>query len=793
MTRTIKILLLICFTASVITACGGADERKNAYLEKAKQSIAAGNLDKARIELKNVLQIDPKYSDAYFQLGKIYEQKKDYRQAFGNYSKAAELNPDNFADQAKLGRFYLLLAHDLTKAKEKRDLILKKEPQNIDGLLLKAGIDFFDKKPAEALAISQSIFKRDPAHVENASFLANLYLQKKQPEKAIDVLEKSLAKDKNNIQLTRLLAKVLVSNKKYSKAEKIYQNLLQKKPDDFISYTELAAFYNLTGDKQKAESTLRAAIENKSDSVDRQLTLATYIRAVKGNKAAEAELVALIKKSPAMGKLRISLGTLYVLDKNTDKARQVFKTAVKDFSDDVTGVTSRIALASLYMQAKQKDEALKELHDAIAIAPNNPKVNLLLAKIDISNKAYQNAVIALRVVVKEDPANVDAYFLLAATHQALGEKEQAKAVLNNAFENNRSNPKALMKLAKYYGSIKDMANTEKMVDSYLAIDNSNYEVRSMKAALLNKQKKFEQAKLVAIKLVKQFPANANGYIQSIPYLVHEKDNKKLVDLLKQGYAKVKNNRQILKLLTSIQINTGNSSDAINRVQAAIKKSPTDVDLKLLLAKIYLSTKANVKAEAKLKEIIQQQPATAEAYMLLADLYNKQGKKGKRLKVIQQGSQASNNIKLSITLATIYEAAGQYDNAVKTYESILEKHKNNLLAMNNLASVLSDHRQDKSSLKQAKALADKLKQTKQPVVQDTVGWVYYKAGDYKAAIESLKQAVKTAPNINIFNYHLGMAYKATGDKANAKVYLDKSLSNNKNFSAKDKAEAALKSL
>jgi len=63
-------------------------------------------------------------------------------------------------------------------------------------------------------------------------------------------------------------------------------------------------------------------------------------------------------------------------------------------------------------------------------------------------------------------------------------------------------------------------------------------------------------------------------------------------------------------------------------------------------------------------------------MLLADLYNKQGKKGKRLKVIQQGSQASNNIKLSITLATIYEAAGQYDNAVKTYESILEKHKNN---------------------------------------------------------------------------------------------------------------------
>ena len=78
-------ILILTLSAYTLISCGGADERKSVYMEKAKSSIEAGDLEKARIELKNVLQIDPKDSNAYFHLGKIYEQKKNYRQAFSNY------------------------------------------------------------------------------------------------------------------------------------------------------------------------------------------------------------------------------------------------------------------------------------------------------------------------------------------------------------------------------------------------------------------------------------------------------------------------------------------------------------------------------------------------------------------------------------------------------------------------------------------------------------------------------------------------------------------------------------
>ena len=109
-------LILLIVTVYSLTGCGGAEERKAVYLEKAKLSLEAGDLDKARVELKNVLQIDPKDAQAYFQLGYVFELQKDYRKAFRNYTKSEELAPDNLEVHARIGRFYLLLAGDIDKA-----------------------------------------------------------------------------------------------------------------------------------------------------------------------------------------------------------------------------------------------------------------------------------------------------------------------------------------------------------------------------------------------------------------------------------------------------------------------------------------------------------------------------------------------------------------------------------------------------------------------------------------------------------------------------------------------------
>ena len=47
----------VLLAVSLLTACGGKEERKAKYLERGKAYLAEKNYEKARIEFKNVLQI----------------------------------------------------------------------------------------------------------------------------------------------------------------------------------------------------------------------------------------------------------------------------------------------------------------------------------------------------------------------------------------------------------------------------------------------------------------------------------------------------------------------------------------------------------------------------------------------------------------------------------------------------------------------------------------------------------------------------------------------------------------
>ena len=789
-----KLFVCVIFTYTLIS-CGGAEERKAVYMEKALSSMESGNFEKARIELKNVLQIDPKDSEAYFQLGKIFEQKSDYRKAFGYYTKAADLAPDNYENQSKLGRFYLIFAGDKKLAKEKMDLILSKEPENIYGLLLKSTILVVDKKIPEALQISEDIFKRNPSYIDNTLFLSSIYLEQKQPEKAIEVLESTLEKNKDNDEVTQKLAKTLLMNEEYDRAEVLYKERLAKKPDLFGRYAALAVFYNVKGDKAKAKSVLVDAIENDPDDVTRRLTLLQLIQKNEGLDSAKKELEKQIKSKPNLGELRLVLGGLYVQEKNFEKAKSVYEQAVTDFSEDATGITSRVVLATLYINKKQFDKAKKELNDALEISPNDPDVNLQLAKLAFNDKDYDKAILALRVVVKQSPDNIDAYFILAAAHIAKGEREQADAIIKTAYDNNRANKEALLKLAIYYGKKDDVEETEKIIDNYLTIDSNNYEAITIKTTLLNKQGRFAEAKKYADKLMEMYPDKANGYIQSVPSLAKEGKQDEAVALLKKGYDKVKDNFLILRILTSIQLSSSaDTTEVEKRINDAISESKDDVRLHLLLARVYLSKKGASKAEEKLREIISDYPDNEEAYGLLADEYIKAGNKDGYASIISEGHKnIPGSLKLAIAQARLYEVEKNYDNAIEVYKGIVDLYPDNVIAVNNLASLLSDHRSDEASLKQARELADKLAVTDKPVLLDTVGWVYYKTGDYQAAIDVLKNVVDKIPDANVFNYHLGMAYSAAGDKVNAELYLNRSLKDGKDFSGISIAKETLKNL
>ena len=786
-------VLLLTLCAYALISCGGAEERKAVYLEKAKSSMEAGDFDKARIELKNVLQIDPKDGEAHHYLGKVFEKQKEYRKAYGHYLKAEELSPELLNNHARLGQFYLLLLNDAEKAQEKVDLILSKEPDNSAGLLLTAAMEVKNKNKDKAIKIVKDIIARDSKYVEGVIFLALMHIDAGDHSAAIDLLDTVSKDEKNNEELNKLLASALMLNKDYDRAELLYKDFLDRNPDSSSSYNNLASFYNATGDFAKAEGIFLASYNNKPDDADRLSILIKYIRAKKGDEKTIEELKKLIAKYSGQGNLKIALAELYYLNGNKQTAIETYKEAIENFSEEATGVTARIAMASIYISEKEHAKAEAVIEDALSISHNDPDVNFLNAKFAIINRNFEKAIISLRIVTKETPENIEAFVLLAKIYKSEGNDEQVTNTLNSAYNNNRSNADGLLVLSKYYLS-KDIKKAEKIIDDYNSLRENNYEGLSVKAVILNKNQMQEKAFVIAEKLIELFPNRPNGYLQSVPFYGLTENTKSAISVLEKGYLNAKDNRSILLVLTQAQTSERQFDIVRNRLSEELKVSPDDAQLKLLLAKVHLVEEKVGLAIPLLVEVVDSGSTIEEAYLLLAALHQSENDFDSSKSVLVKGNtNVVSSIKISLNLASLYERGEEYKKAIEVYRKLNETRPNQPVIINNFASLLSDYGDGKNDLVLAKTLALKLAESGQPVFLDTLGWVYHKLGDSKNAVKYIKQAVGKEPKINVFNYHLGMAYNASGDKVNAKNYLEKSLADGKAFKEKEMAKAALNEL
>jgi len=103
-------LFLIC------SGCSSNEEKRDKHLAKAKEYIASSEFNKAVIELKNVIQLDPKNDAAYYDLGETYLKLKQGNDAYQAFSSAVSINPNNINAQLKMGQI-LLLAKETEKAR----------------------------------------------------------------------------------------------------------------------------------------------------------------------------------------------------------------------------------------------------------------------------------------------------------------------------------------------------------------------------------------------------------------------------------------------------------------------------------------------------------------------------------------------------------------------------------------------------------------------------------------------------------------------------------------------------
>ena len=194
--------------------------------------------------------------------------------------------------------------------------------------------------------------------------------------------------------------------------------------------------------------------------------------------------------------------------------------------------------------------------------------------------------------------------------------------------------------------------------------------------------------------------------------------------------------------------------------------------------IYASALANSKkfdeAIAEYQKAIQLEPKGLISYMQLARVYEVQGKLDDALSTYQKAlSVAPDNAGVLSAIGNVYLAKNDMKDAQQSFEKANTLAPHDPLIQNNLAWIYATQGQN---LDVALSLATQAKQTAPDMIaiNDTLGWIQYKKGNYATSVGLLSEVVQKVPQSAEYRYHLGMALNGAGQKDRAKEELSKAL-------------------
>ena len=125
------------------------------------------------------------------------------------------------------------------------------------------------------------------------------------------------------------------------------------------------------------------------------------------------------------------------------------------------------------------------------------------------------------------------------------------------------------------------------------------------------------------------------------------------------------------------------------------------------------------------------------------------------------------------LASLHEKVQEYEKADKIIKNLLDKNPNNVMALNHFGYTLLERGKDlKMAYKYIKRAVEL--QPDNGYVRDSLGWYYYKVGNFKAALVEVKKAWKLVNTDPVIAKHLAQIYIALKKYKLAKKYYRKAL-------------------
>jgi predicted Zn-dependent protease len=784
---------LACVAVLLVAGCSGAESRKAKHLEKGRAFLAAGNLDKARVEFRNALQIAPTDSEARFENGVVDEKLGNPREAAQFYQAAIDTDADNIAARAALGRLYLF-GGEPEKSLETIKPSIDKHPDDASLLTVRAAADVQLKNLDGALNDAERAVQLAPDNEDAISVLAGIYKREDQTAKAQALLMDSIKRIPGTVDLRLTLAQVYSSMGKESEVEALLVDLVRIQPNEKSHRLRLAQFYARSNHIDEAEHVLREGVRALPDERELKTALVDFLAARRSRDAAEKELDTLIAANPKDYALRFVQGQFYEQGKEFAKAEAVYKHVIATADLDDAGLTARNRLAALRIQSDDIPGAEKLIAEVLAKSPRDNDALILRGNLALAKNEPRAAIADLRAVLRDQPNAMGVMRALARAHLANGEPALAEETIRRAVETNPKDPGARLDLAQLLTQLGKPDQAKPVIEELVKQQPNNPQALDAQFKIALATKDLVTAESAADAIVATQPKSGVGYYYQ--GAVAQAQNRPLDALRLYSTAAdlQPDTQEPLQAATQVLVGLKRTPEALKRLDDAIARYPQNPVAPNIKGEVLLSTQRAADAASAFKIAIERAPKWVVPYRNLAIAQLADHDSSGAIATLQSGIDKSDGAEaLQTELAALDERLGKPDDAMQVYEAALRRNPTSDIASNNLAMLLVTYRKDPASLERAKELSARFASSNNPSFLDTYGWVLYKRGDAAAAVSVLQTVLTKTSESPVSLYHLGMAEALAGQPDAARDNLARSLQSGKNFAGMEEAKATLDKL
>lgn len=566
----------------------------------------------------------------------------------------------------------------------------------------------------QAIDHYRSALKADPGAGFLAEELADMYIMAGRFQEAITDGEAALRDNPGNLNARRILGRIYlrligdpqrgrINQDNVKKATEQFQKVVEAEPKDVDSWLTLGRLYKLQQDSVESEKAFKKAIEIDPENEEAVSGLAMVYSDLGDNKRASEMLRQLADKKPNINNL--------------------------------------LSLAGAYEQMNDHGLAAETLKKALALEPDNDKIQRALArdlaiadKLDEAIKIYDG-------LLKENPKDWEAWLRLSQIYRQQNKFDKAREANDKAKAEDPGNIEVLYNevgLFEAEGKTEEAIKTLKEVVTSTAKRGYSATEKGQRAMLLERLGLLYRAN-------EQYGEAAATFLElaNLDAIHDARGRAQIADTWRQAK---------------------DYNKATEEIENAFKKHPQDRTIRIVRANILAETGKVDAAAADIRKMLDGK-SDREVYLMLVQIYERAKNYTEMGKALDQAEKLSltNEDKEAIYFSrgAMYEKTKKVDLSEAEFRKILAINPNSASALNYLGYMWADRN---VKLTEAHDMIRKAvdQEPNNGAFLDSLGWVYFRMGKLTEAEEYLKKAIERSGKDPTVNDHLGDVYAKQGN-------------------------------